>query len=555
MKQMNGWNMRMILVGIVAVIMLGGRGAQAEIIMSEPINVGPVINDAYDMQECDFSHDGLELYFCSDRPDGYGRGDIWVAKRNTLHSPWQEPVNLGPNVNSADSEIEPSISGDGLELYLGSWDDYTLRVCKRSSKDAPWGHPVKIGAPLGSLEEDLPVGSDDVYSSDISADGLSLYFASTRLGGYGKGDIWVATRASKNDPWTEPVHLGPNVNAGSEDWSPTISTDGLILIFNRGTNSTWASTRKSVDENWGPAVNLGIEKQGTVGWQHGPALSPDSSCLYLENYTSQWGGYGKGDYWQVDFTPIVNFNGDEIIDIDDLAILIEHWGEEDPSFDIGPLPLGDNRVDEADLETLMRYWGQEALDPSLIAHWQLDEMEGSMALDSISGEDAFVFGDPLWQSTGGMVNGALQLDGVDDCVITASTVNPADGPFSVVAWINGGVPGQTIISQQGSSDWLILDNEGQLITELKSGGRSESGPLISDTIITDGNWHRIGLVWDGSYRRLYVDGAEVIQDIESLSGLESTDRALYIGVGKDCTAGFFSGLIDDVRIYNRVVSP
>ena len=143
---------RLIFVGFVVVIMLGGRGVQAEIIMSEPTNVGPVINDAYDMQECDFSHDGLELYFCSDRPDGYGRGDIWVAKRDTLDSPWQEPVNLGPNVNSTDSEIEPSISGDGLELYLGSWDDYTLRVCKRPSKDARWSRPVKIGPPVGSLD-------------------------------------------------------------------------------------------------------------------------------------------------------------------------------------------------------------------------------------------------------------------------------------------------------------------------------------------------------------------------------------------------------------------
>jgi len=80
--------------------------------------------------------------------------------------------------------------------------------------------------------------------------------------------------------------------------------------------------------------------------------------------------------------------------------------------------------------------------------------------------------------------------------------------------------------------------------------------LPSDTIVTDGAWHRIGLVWDGSYRRLSVDGAEVACDAESLSGLESADRALYIGVGEDYAAGtFFSGLIDDVRIYNRVVSP
>jgi len=62
MKWLNGNRMRLVVVGIVAVIVLGGgRRAKAEIIMSEPTNVGPVINDSGNVQECDFSADGLEL--------------------------------------------------------------------------------------------------------------------------------------------------------------------------------------------------------------------------------------------------------------------------------------------------------------------------------------------------------------------------------------------------------------------------------------------------------------------------------------------------------------
>ena len=94
------------------------------------------------------------------------------------------------------------------------------------------------------------------------------------------------------------------------------------------------------------------------------------------------------------------------------------------------------------------------------------------------------------------------------------------------------------------------------MTELKGSGRPSSGPLLSEAKITDGMWHRIGLVWDGSYRRLFVNGAEVVQDTEPLSGLENAEGGLYLGTGNELTPGtFFSGLIDDVRIYNRVVNP
>ena len=201
----------------------------------------------------------------------------------------------------------------------------------------------------------------------------------------------------------------------------------------------------------------------------------------------------------------------------------------------------------------MSYWEQPFDDPTLIAHWALDEAEGMFAADSAGDNDAFVVGGASWQPGSGQVDGALQLNGVDGCAIAGPVLNPADGPFSLLAWVNGGAPGQVIVSQQGFADWLAADAEGNLMTELKGIGRS-AGPLLSETIITDGQWHHIGLVWDGSHRTLYVDGVAVADDIQP--GLEGSQMGLYIGVGKNYAPDtFFSGLIDDVRIYNRVVSP
>ncbi len=172
--------------------------------------------------------------------------------------------------------------------------------------------------------------------------------------------------------------------------------------------------------------------------------------------------------------------------------------------------------------------------------------------------DALVFGDAVWQPGGGHLDGALQLDGIDDYVSTPFVLNPADGKFSVFVWIKGGAPGQAVLSQIGGVNWLSANPlEGNLMTGLvPPSGRSPSPPLVSEFMITNGNWHQIGFVWNGSYRTLYVDDVEVARDTKTWSGLIGSDGGLYVGAGKAMETGsFWLGLIDDVRIYNRAVRP
>jgi carboxypeptidase D len=248
-----------------------------------------------------------------------------------------------------------------------------------------------------------------------------------------------------------------------------------------------------------------------------------------------------------------DFNGDGFVNLQDLLLLIENWGRDELTVDIAPLPDGDGIVDEQDLALLMEYWQEELPQIGLIAHWALDETEGMFAADSAGDNDAVVLGGIEWQPNGGQIDGALQLNGVDGCAIAGEVLNPADGPFSIFAWIKDGEPGQVIMSQQNIANWLLTDAEGNLMTELKCTGRS-AGYLYSETIITDGQWHRIGLVWDGSHRTLYIDGVAVADDTQP--GLESSQMGLCIGTGKAMEPGtYFSGLIDDVRIYNRAVKP
>jgi acyl-CoA thioesterase-1 len=246
-----------------------------------------------------------------------------------------------------------------------------------------------------------------------------------------------------------------------------------------------------------------------------------------------------------------DFNGDAIVNFRDFTILAQHWLGNEPSLDISPTPDGDGVVNYMDLAGLAQYWLKEI---GLVAHWKLDEAEGNIAHDSAKGNDGTVYGDPIWQPEGGKVNGALQLDGIDDYIGTPFVLNPTDGPFSVFAWIKGGAPGQGVISQKGSINWLCTDPlEGKLMTELMYPGRSGAS-MISETVVTKDDWQRIGFVWDGSYRILYVGNTVAAQEPQSYIGGSEND--MYIGTGKRLEPGtFFSGLIDDVRIYNRAVIP
>jgi len=250
----------------------------------------------------------------------------------------------------------------------------------------------------------------------------------------------------------------------------------------------------------------------------------------------------------------LDLNGDRKVDLADFCKLAKYWLQNEPSVDIAPVPLGDGIVDIQDVAVFAEYWLK---DFRLVAHWKLDETAGSIAHDSVGNHDAFLLG-PVWQPAGGKANGALEFEGIGDLAWTNFVLNPADGAFSVFAWIKGGKPEEVIISQMDrdwfGTPWHWADPlNGRLVTSLMD-PMDPNRLLVSDFVITDGTWHHIGLVWDGLHRHLYADGSEVATDTDDLLGI-SSDGDLYFGAGKTFdAASFWSGLIDDVRIYDAALS-
>lgn len=85
---------------------------------TEPMSIG-LNTDAYDEFSPFLAADGVTLYYSSDRPGGYGSGDIWMSRRlDSTWTNWSEPVNMGPEINSADWDAWYSVSAKGDEAYL-----------------------------------------------------------------------------------------------------------------------------------------------------------------------------------------------------------------------------------------------------------------------------------------------------------------------------------------------------------------------------------------------------------------------------------------------------
>jgi hypothetical protein len=147
---------------------------------------------------------------------------------------WLAPADLGSVVNAAGADNRsPQVSADGRSLYFGSsrtggFGGLDLYVSHRSNAKAEWEAPVNLGAMInGSGNENNAYGTDD---------GHYLFFNSNRPGGCGGNDLYVSYRDDPEDDtgWSAPVNLGCTVNSVASDSGPVVirdSTTGQLVLF------------------------------------------------------------------------------------------------------------------------------------------------------------------------------------------------------------------------------------------------------------------------------------------------------------------------------------
>ncbi len=193
----------------------------------------------------------------------------------------------------------------------------------------------------------------------------------------------------------------------------------------------------------------------------------------------------------------------------------------------------------------------------LVGHWTFDEGEGAIARD-VSGRDnhGTVMGGANWNK--GIIGGALEFDGTDDFVsIPNESQFDIAGNITVSAWIrveSFTKPWQAIVTK-GDRAWRLhradtTKSAGFACSDLS---REQTGDLLGNKVVADGQWHHVAGVLDGTKMSIYVDGA-LDAWAASSPNISVNDYSVHIGANAQAEDRLFRGLIDDVRIYDRALT-
>lgn len=252
----------------------------------KPVNMGPEINTADDEYLPVATADESTLIFTrkiNNNEDFY--------KSVKVDGKWQTATYLSDQINTPEyNEGAQSISQDGKFLFftgcnrpdgLGRCDIY---IAQKKGDD--WGKPFDLPPPVNTPGwESQP---------SISSDGRTLYFVSNRKGGYGGYDIWKSTLTDKG--WGEPENLGPNINTSFDEQSPFIHPDDSTFYF---CSNGWPGlggkdlfvSRLGKDGKWQKPKNLGYPINSS-GDENGLTLTANGKdAFFSSNNLDGYGGY------------------------------------------------------------------------------------------------------------------------------------------------------------------------------------------------------------------------------------------------------------------------
>jgi hypothetical protein len=191
------------------------------------------------------------MFFHSTRAGGCGSGDLWVSRKSSFRDTWRPPENMGCVVNSTAFENAPAFyahDSDLTYLYFGSnraggvgdFDVWVTTTTDQDLETAVFTEPVNV-TELNSVARDT--------RTFVREDGREIYITTDRSGGVGGLDMWVSTRDDNTQPWSTPTNPGPGINSTAADGSPALSKDGKTLYFfstragGLGLRDIWVATR------------------------------------------------------------------------------------------------------------------------------------------------------------------------------------------------------------------------------------------------------------------------------------------------------------------------
>jgi parallel beta-helix repeat protein len=237
---------------------------------------------------------------------------------------------------------------------------------------------------------------------------------------------------------------------------------------------------------------------------------------------------------------------------------------------------GEARVMDGRVEMGADEAGFPLPDPFPNAHyWKLDETSGTIAYDSVGDTNgSFNGNDPCWVK--GLIGGAIDCNGVSDYfpVPTLDTAYSSSSTFSVAGWFktSQSTGKQTIVGQWAHYmpspatlyfGWQVLVDTKKVVARFAGANPTITSDITGTSDVNDRNWHHFALVYptQDSNAVLYVDGSS--QGTPGNKTITTGYTKFRIGDGSYKVGSYtpvlkggpFKGMIDDVMIYNRALTP
>lgn len=183
---------------------------------------------------CSISIDNKHLYFAMQRQEGGAQPNVDIYITDFSDDSWTEIRKLSPIVNHPVYwDSQPSIAADGLNLYFasdrpGGYGGIDLYVTRKDPKTGIWGAPQNLGPKINTR--------GDEKTPFIHSDSETLYFSSTGHFGFGGYDIFYVRKNEKGE-WEEPENIGSPINGISDDAGFFVSSDtksGYFFSYDEG---------------------------------------------------------------------------------------------------------------------------------------------------------------------------------------------------------------------------------------------------------------------------------------------------------------------------------
>ncbi len=165
----------------------------------------------------------------------------------------------------------PFLTYDGKKIFYTDLSTLDLVYSEWDSSSNSWGLPINLGPNIHTAEiEEFP---------SLTPDERKLYFTSyQRPGGFGLRDIWVSEWDSANNEWMIPQNLGNMINTNGTDYAPFISQDQNRLYFSRSGDKIYISNWNGSSWNNPTPLGQNVNYDGSEGQC---SLTPDEQTIYF----------------------------------------------------------------------------------------------------------------------------------------------------------------------------------------------------------------------------------------------------------------------------------